>query len=85
MISSLLLNRFYPVMSYRRVRKERRATNYRVRFGHSLWSANRLPAQGVVKEESRGDELITKRHKCVVCRKHNWKKGPRTTNARNVT
>ncbi|KAF3429261.1 hypothetical protein E2986_11916 [Frieseomelitta varia] len=43
-------------------------------FGHSLWSANQLPAQGVEKEERRGDKLITKRHKCVVCRKHNGRR-----------
>ena len=35
-ISLLLLNNFYPVMSYRRVRKEKKATNYYIR---RLWSA----------------------------------------------
>ena len=39
MTSLLLLNNFYPVISYRRVRKEEKATNYCARFGHSLWSA----------------------------------------------
>ena len=34
-------------MSHRRVQKEKKATNYYVRFGHSLWSANQLPAQEV--------------------------------------
>ena len=38
---------FYPVISYRRVPKKKKATNYRIRLGHSLWSANQLPAQGV--------------------------------------
>ena len=45
MISLLLLNNFYTVMSYRRVQKKKKATNYCIRFGHSLWSAK--PAQGV--------------------------------------
>ena len=44
--SLLLLNNFYLVM-YRRVQKKKKATNYCIRFGHSLWSANQLPAQGV--------------------------------------
>ena len=43
----LRLNNFYPVMSYRRVRMKKKATNCCVRFGHSLWSANQLPAQVV--------------------------------------
>ncbi|KOX77708.1 hypothetical protein WN51_09373 [Melipona quadrifasciata] len=47
MIRLLLLNNFYPVISYRRVQKKKKATNYCIRFGHSLWSANRLPAQRV--------------------------------------
>ena len=34
-------------MIYRRVQKREKATNYCVRFGHSLWSTNQLPAQGV--------------------------------------
>ena len=45
--SLLLFNHFYPAMSYRRIQKKEKATNYfctRV-FGHSLWSANQLPAQ----------------------------------------
>ncbi|CAD1477020.1 unnamed protein product [Heterotrigona itama] len=39
-------NNFHPVIfdPYRRVEKERKATNYCVQFGHSLWSANHLPA-----------------------------------------
>ena len=40
MTSLLLFDNFYPVTSYRRVQKEKKATNYCVRFGHSLWSAN---------------------------------------------
>ena len=47
MISLLLLNNFYRAISYRRVQKKKKATNYCIRFGHSLWSANQLPAQGV--------------------------------------
>ena len=47
MTSLLLLNNFYRVTSYRRVEKKRKATNHCIRFGHSLWSANQLPAQGV--------------------------------------
>ena len=38
-INLLLLNHFYPVTSYRRIRKKRKATNCCIRFGHSLWSA----------------------------------------------
>ncbi|KOX74101.1 hypothetical protein WN51_14181 [Melipona quadrifasciata] len=34
------------MISYRRVQKKKKTTNYRIRFGHSLWSANQLPAQG---------------------------------------
>ena len=47
MISLLFLNNFYPVISHRRVQKKKKSTNYCIRFGHSLWSANQLPAQGV--------------------------------------
>ena len=46
MISSSLLNNFYPVISYRRVQKKKKATNYCV-HGLSLRSANQLPARGV--------------------------------------
>ena len=35
----VLINNFYPVISYRRVRKKKKATNYFIRFGHSLRSA----------------------------------------------
>ena len=42
MISLLLLNNFCPVISYRRVRDRRKATNYCIRFGLSLWSVNQL-------------------------------------------
>ncbi|CAD1480294.1 unnamed protein product, partial [Heterotrigona itama] len=41
----LLVNNFYPVISYRRVEKES-DVYYCIRFGHSLWSANQLSAQG---------------------------------------
>ncbi|KOX68487.1 hypothetical protein WN51_03973 [Melipona quadrifasciata] len=34
------------MMSYRRVQKKKKAMNCRIRFGHSLWSANQSPAQG---------------------------------------
>ena len=33
---------FYPIDEFERKRK----TNYCIRFGHSLWSATQLPAQG---------------------------------------
>ncbi|KAF3422329.1 hypothetical protein E2986_10876 [Frieseomelitta varia] len=48
MTSLLLLDDFCPVISYRCVqkKKKKKATNYCIRFGHSLWSANQLPAQG---------------------------------------
>ena len=35
----MLLNNFYPLISYRRVRKKKKATNYCIRLGHSLRSA----------------------------------------------
>ncbi|KOX78059.1 hypothetical protein WN51_05947 [Melipona quadrifasciata] len=35
------------VISYRQVQKKKKATNYCIRFGHSLWSANQLLAQRV--------------------------------------
>ena len=54
MISVLLLNHFYPMISYRRVQKKKKATNYCIRFGRSLWSANQLPAQ-VVNEHNDTD------------------------------
>ncbi|CAD1470226.1 unnamed protein product, partial [Heterotrigona itama] len=47
-ISLLLLSsNFYPVILYRRIqkKKKKKTTNYCIRFGHSLWSANQLPAQ----------------------------------------
>ncbi|CAD1476014.1 unnamed protein product, partial [Heterotrigona itama] len=40
----------------------KKATNYCIRFGHSLWSANQLPAQGV--EEACGS-LVTVRRVAV--------------------
>ena len=51
MTSLLLFNNFYLVISYRRGQKKKEATNYRIPFGHSLWSANQLPAQGVKKKK----------------------------------
>ncbi|KOX79319.1 hypothetical protein WN51_09121 [Melipona quadrifasciata] len=33
------------MISYQRVQKKKKATNYCIRFGHSLWSANQLSAQ----------------------------------------
>ena len=45
MSSLLLLNNFDRVISWRRVQKKRKATNYC--FGHSLWSANQASMQGV--------------------------------------
>ena len=38
-ISLLLFNHFYPVISHRRVQKEKKATNC-IRLGRSLWSAS---------------------------------------------
>ncbi|CAD1469790.1 unnamed protein product, partial [Heterotrigona itama] len=37
-------NNFYPVTSYQRVEKESDEV-LGLGFGHSLWSANQLPAQ----------------------------------------
>ena len=48
MINLLLLNNFYPVMSYR-VQKKQTATNYCIRFWSLVMVRNQLPAQ-VVKE-----------------------------------
>ena len=45
MISLLLLSNFYPVISYRRVQKGKKATNYRIRLGRALQSAKQSPAQ----------------------------------------
>ena len=45
MTSLLPLNNVYPVMSHRRVQKKQKATSYCTGFGHSLRSANQLPAQ----------------------------------------
>ena len=39
-INLLILNNFHPVISHRRVQKEKKATNHCVRLGRSLWSAN---------------------------------------------
>ena len=47
MIRLLILNNFYPVISYRRVQKKKKAVNNCTRFGHSLWCANQLPAQEI--------------------------------------
>ena len=47
MIGLLFLANFEPVILYRRIRKKKKATNYRVRFGHSLRYANQLPAQEI--------------------------------------
>ena len=48
MINLLLFNNFCPVISYRRVQKERRRRRVIVYYiGHSLWSANQLPARSV--------------------------------------
>ncbi|KAK1133208.1 hypothetical protein K0M31_014562 [Melipona bicolor] len=38
---------FFLVISHRRVQKKKKATNCYIRFGHSLWSADQLPARGV--------------------------------------
>ncbi|CAD1469550.1 unnamed protein product, partial [Heterotrigona itama] len=40
----LLGNNFYPMILYRDEFKKK-AANYCIRFGHSLWSVNHLPAQ----------------------------------------
>ena len=48
-INLLLLNNFYPVISTSSKRKRRIIVQ---QFGHSLWSAYQLPAQGVNLEEN---------------------------------
>ncbi|CAD1469003.1 unnamed protein product, partial [Heterotrigona itama] len=45
-IINLLLHNSYPVI-YHTDEFKKKATNYCMRFGHSLWSANQLPAQEV--------------------------------------
>ena len=68
MISLLFLNNFYGVTLYRRVQKKKKARNYCIRFGHSLWSANQLPAQGVKDAGlKQGEEIKNVRTKT-------WKK-----------
>ena len=48
MINLLLLNHFYPVMSYEKSSKEKESDEWLyIWFGHSLWSAIQLPAQAV--------------------------------------
>ena len=47
MISLLLVDNFHPVMSYRRVRGKKKATNYRIRFRSLVMVRNQLPAYGV--------------------------------------
>ncbi|CAD1479125.1 unnamed protein product, partial [Heterotrigona itama] len=54
-IISLLLHNFYPVI-YRTDEFKKKVTNYCIRFGHSLWSANQLPAQGVKENRRRTSE-----------------------------
>ena len=38
-INLLLFSHFYPVILYRRVQRKKKATNYYIQFGRSLWSA----------------------------------------------
>ena len=46
MTSLLFLDNFYPVMSIPTSLREKESDELLyIRFGHSLWSANRLPAQ----------------------------------------
>ena len=47
---------YFLIVSIQWVQRKKIATNYRRRFGHSLWSANQLPAQGV-----RGKNYVTSR------------------------
>ena len=45
MINLLLLNNFYPIISHRRVQKEKKATNHCIRLGSLVMVRSRLPAQ----------------------------------------
>ena len=48
MTSLSLLNNFYPAMSYRRVQKKTKATNYCIRLSVTRYGPrNQLPAQAV--------------------------------------
>ena len=54
MISLLLVNNFHPMISCRRVEKKQKSTNYCIRFGHSLWSAQPVAsARGYMKLTSQ--------------------------------
>ena len=73
--SLLLLNNFNPVMSHRRAQKEKTTTNYCIRFGHSLWSAQPVASASGL-EKGTGLKLTSFKflsvlllltHKCVQC------------------
>ncbi|CAD1476379.1 unnamed protein product, partial [Heterotrigona itama] len=53
----LVSNNFYSVVLYRRYYLKRKRQNYCIQFGHSLWSANELPAQEV-NEISKTDNTL---------------------------
>ena len=58
--SLLFLNNFYPVISYRRVEKKKKATNYCTRSGHSLRSAISCQRNGALKyavRQQKGDRI----------------------------
>ena len=56
-INLLLFNNFCPAMSYRRAQKKRKATNYCVRLGHSLWSAISCQRRAVKIQDDTGSIL----------------------------
>ena len=79
-INLLFLSNFYPVILLSTRAKGKRRIICSIRFGHSLWSANQLPTQGVkewqlvphAKKIRLGIVCLTLRRKirlCEVCMK----------------
>ena len=58
-------NNFYSAISYRRVRQESDELLY-VRFGHSLWSASQLPAEGIKTEARRVTDCNQRQWRVIV-------------------
>ncbi|KOX69016.1 Neuropeptide FF receptor 1 [Melipona quadrifasciata] len=62
-LPATLMSNIFVLISYRRVQKKKKATNYCIRFGHSLRSANQLPAQGVHSANESFSETFSKHPK----------------------
>ena len=78
MTSLLLLNSFYPMISHRRAQTKKKATNYCIWFGHSLWSANQLPSARGLKERSTNftrpeERILRTRRGRIIFNLHRWR------------